>query len=143
MLVAGTETEEWRTTSAQIAWVLWVTERRMQGAANPKADKAAWDAAAKDYRALVRLVLRALEGEESIKLRKSAPHSALPSNSPKWREKTARIAWRLWLQQWRQKYMPDQKAEAEHWEVVSKDYRAYVRKALMNLEADGIRVIAA
>lgn len=141
-LPPGTESDEWRKTSARIAWILWLTDRRLKSSTSTHAELTEWNVVAKDYRALVRLVLRSLEREDGIKLRQIEAAAALASTSEQWRKSSARLAWRLWLQIWRTKYLPNPTTELSYWRPEAKEYRAYVRKALKALEIEGIRLVA-
>lgn len=130
-LPEGTETEEWRVMSAQVAWALWKAKQA------PKSD---WEANAARYRARTRYVLRQLE-LEGPRLRMAGDAPVLPANTDAWRQASARLAWLLWLRERRELLAADKQVEAMMWKLVADDERKRIRTVLVGLDAEGVRFL--
>jgi hypothetical protein len=135
----GTETEEWRLMSANIALAFWNEPSRhaqvsesIDAPANPS-----WKECAQEYRVLIRSALR--KGEiEGIKFRQDL-ENFVEIQSKDWLIKTARLSWLMWLTKNRISKRVNQNVELTTWEIESENYRKYVRSVCIFLDKSNIR----
>lgn len=136
---AGTETEQWRLMSADIAWALWSQNGRISQPGELDEKPENWEALAAGYRARVRATLRQLvqEGITFSKGSEGAENDRMPQS---WWDNSARMAWLLWLRKRREDQSADENLEHLYWEAEAEDYRAYVRDALRALRTKGVNL---
>lgn len=136
----GTETDEWKTMSAAVAYTIWHARRSAGQPSDGQNNADAWAGVATDYRVQVRYVLRELE-KTGIRLRTCNPADGVTSGSEDWRKYTARAAWLLWLKARRSLLPANESLEAETWEYVSTDQRKLIRGVFDALSAKGIHFL--
>lgn len=134
-LPKGTDTESWREMSARAAWMFWLTFRREKIKSTSEEELAAWQTEAADYRVYIRAVLRQLK-KEGISVDYATRGAALSADD--WAQKSARVAWLLWLTAHRNNNPANEALEAKYWNREAPEYRKVVRHALKALEAENI-----
>lgn len=133
--------ESWVQTSARIAWIFWLADRRQSIPSDPASELADWQQVAPQYRARMRQCLRLLE-KEDVGFRVGVAHESKDWSSPQGKELAVRIAWILWMMERRETATPDTAAEIEEWQRTAQtDKTSSAQRALSILASEGIALI--